>query len=62
VKLEIRPSEGISVEPTSVSGQSSDNPDVQLQIAAAKDANLGEYRIHIKGTPEPGNRPRPNSR
>lgn len=54
VKLEIRPSKGISVEPTSVLVRGSDDPDVQLQIAAATDANLGEYRIHIKGTPETG--------
>ena len=54
VRLEIRPSEGISVDPTNVLVRGSDNPDVQLQIAAAKDANLGEYRVHIKGTPETG--------
>ena len=54
VKLEIRPSEGISVNPTSALVRGSDNPDVQLQIAAATDANLGEYRVHIRGTPETG--------
>lgn len=54
VKLEIRPSEGISVEPTEVLVKGSDNPDVQLQIAAATDANLGEYRVHIRGTPDTG--------
>ena len=54
VQLEIRPSEGISVKPTSTLVRGSDNPDVQLQIAAATDANLGEYRVHIKGTPETG--------
>lgn len=54
VKLEIRPSEGISVDPTNVLVRGSDKPDVQLQIAAAKGANLGEYRVHIKGTPETG--------
>ena len=27
---------------------------MQLQIAAAKNANLGEYRVHIKGTPDTG--------
>jgi uncharacterized membrane protein len=54
VRLEIRPSKGISVNPTSVLVRGSDSPDVQLQIAAARDANLGEYRIHIKGTPEAG--------
>jgi uncharacterized membrane protein len=54
VRLEIRPSEGISVTPTSALVRGSDNPDVQLQIAVAKDANLGEYRVHIRGTPETG--------
>ena len=54
VRLEIRPSQGISVEPTEAVVKGSDKPDVQLQIAAAKDANLGEYRVHIKGTPETG--------
>lgn len=54
VKLEIRPSEGISVDPTQVLVRGSDIPDVQLQITAANDANLGEYRVHIKGTPDTG--------
>ena len=54
VTLEIRPSKGISVEPTDVLVRGSDNPDVQLQITAAQDANLGEYRVYIKGTPETG--------
>jgi uncharacterized membrane protein len=54
VSLEIRPSKGISVEPTKVLVKGSDNPEVQLQIAAASDANLGEYRVHIKGIPETG--------
>ncbi len=54
VSLEIRPSAGISVNPTSALVRGSDNPDVQLQIAAARDANLGEYRVHVKGIPETG--------
>jgi uncharacterized membrane protein len=54
VRLEIRPSKGINVEPTKVLVKGSDNPEVQLQIAAASDANLGEYRVHIKGIPETG--------
>lgn len=54
VSLDIRPSKGISVDPTRALVRGSENPDVQLQIAAAKDANLGEYRVHIKGTPETG--------
>jgi uncharacterized membrane protein len=54
VRLEIRPSKGITVEPAKVLVKGSDSPEVQLQIAAATDANLGEYRVHIKGTPETG--------
>jgi uncharacterized membrane protein len=54
VTLDIRPSEGINVTPTNTVVRGSDNPDVQLRIAAAKDANLGEYRVYIKGTPETG--------
>jgi uncharacterized membrane protein len=54
VSLEIRPSKGISVEPTDVLVRGSDNPDVQLQITVAQDANLGEYRVYVKGTPETG--------
>jgi uncharacterized membrane protein len=54
VRLEIRPSKGISVEPTKILVKGSDSPEVQLQVTAATDANLGEYRVHIKGTPETG--------
>ena len=54
VKLEIRPAKGISVEPTHALVRGSDNPDVQLRITAAKDADLGEYRVYVKGTPEKG--------
>ena len=54
VTLEIRASKGISVEPTNVVVQASDTPDIQLRIAAAKDAAIGEYRIYVKGTPQTG--------
>jgi len=27
---------------------------VQLRITAAKDADLGEYRVYVKGTPASG--------
>lgn len=54
VRLEIKASKGISVEPTYVLIKGSDAPDVQLKITAAKDANLGEYRVYIKGTPQTG--------
>jgi uncharacterized membrane protein len=54
VKLQIRASKGISVEPTSAWVKAGDKPDVQLRIAAARDAALGEYRIYVEGTPASG--------
>jgi uncharacterized membrane protein len=54
VKLEIKPSKGISVDPTNVLVKASAKPDVQLRITAAKNAALGEYRVYVKGTPETG--------
>ena len=58
VSLQIKASKGISIEPTSVWVKAGDKPDVQLRIAAAKDAALGEYRIYVEGTPASGE---PNS-
>ena len=56
VKLQIETSTGIgiSVEPTRVTIKASDKPDVQLRIAAAQNAALGEYGIRVTGTPETG--------
>ena len=54
VKLQATASPGISVEPTDVLVKASDSPDVQFQIKAPKDAAFGEYRVHVKGTPETG--------
>jgi uncharacterized membrane protein len=54
VSLEIKPSKGISVEPTKFVVKGSDQADVQLRITANKDADLGEYRVYVKGTPETG--------
>jgi uncharacterized membrane protein len=54
VKLQIESSKGISIEPTSVIIKASDKPDVQLKIAAAQNAALGEYRISVKGVPKTG--------
>jgi len=54
VKLQIEASKGISVEPTSIVIKASDTPDVQLRIAAAQDAALGEYSVSVKGTPKTG--------
>jgi uncharacterized membrane protein len=54
VKLQIEASTGISVEPTSVIIKASDKPDVQLRIAAAKNAALGEYLVSVRGIPKTG--------
>ena len=54
VKLEIKASPGISVEPTKVSVKASDSPDVQLKVSASKDAALGGYQVTVKGTPKTG--------
>jgi uncharacterized membrane protein len=54
VTLQVRAARGISVEPSSVTVKASEKPDVQFQIAAPKDAALGEYPVVVKGTPETG--------
>ncbi len=54
VKLQIKASKGISVEPTYIRIKAGDSPDVQLRIAAAKDAAIGEYRVYVTGTPAAG--------
>lgn len=54
VKLAIKTTQGISVEPTSFLVKAGDKPEVQLRIAASKDAALGEYRVYVKGTPGTG--------
>jgi uncharacterized membrane protein len=54
VTLEIKASKGITVEPTQAMVKGSEKPDVNLRVTAAKDANLGEYKIFVKGTPATG--------
>jgi uncharacterized membrane protein len=54
VKLQIEASKGISVDPTSVIIKASDKPDVQLRIAAAQNAALGEYHVSVRGIPKTG--------
>jgi hypothetical protein len=53
VKLHVT-AKGISIEPASFTIKASDKPDVQLEIAAPKDAAIGEYPVVVKGTPETG--------
>jgi uncharacterized membrane protein len=54
VKLQIEASKGISVDPTKVIIKASDKPDVQLRIAAAQNAALGEYHVSVMGIPKTG--------
>lgn len=54
VALEISASPGISVEPTRAVVKGNEKPDVHLRVTAPKNANLGEYKIFVKGIPETG--------
>lgn len=54
IKLEARPSEGLSVEPTEAVVKANEPGDVYFRITAPKDAAVGEYRVFIKGYPEDG--------
>jgi uncharacterized membrane protein len=54
VKLQIKASKGISVEPTSVIIKASDKPDAQLRITAAQNAAIGEYSVSVRGIPKTG--------
>ena len=54
VRLQVNASKGITVTPTDVLVKASETPEVQLQIAAPKDAALGEYPVVVKGTPDTG--------
>ena len=53
VQLEIN-SEGITVTPAEVLIKASEKPEAQLQIAAPRDASLGEYRVYVNATPSSG--------
>ena len=56
VTLEIKlfKGEGITFEPAKVVVKTSDKPDVQIMITALKNANLGEYKVFVTGTPTTG--------
>lgn len=56
VTLEIKlfKGKGLTFEPTKVVVKASDKPDVQIMITALKDADLGEYKIYVTGTPTTG--------
>jgi len=54
VTLQTRTAKGLSVAPTQTVIKGNDRPDTQLRITAAKDADLGTYKVYVKGTPEIG--------
>ena len=53
VQLDIK-TEGIELTPNSVLVKASDKPEVRVQIAASRQAALGEYRVTVTGTPTTG--------
>ena len=54
VQLDIK-TEGLDVTPNSVFVKASDKPEVQLHVAASREAALGDYRVTVTGTPTTGN-------
>jgi uncharacterized membrane protein len=56
VTLEIKlvDGKGITFDPASVIVKAGDKPDVQLQVSAAQDAAISEYRVSVTGTPKTG--------
>lgn len=47
-------SEGLVVTPAEILVKASEKPEAQLQIAAARETALGEYRVYINATPAAG--------
>jgi uncharacterized membrane protein len=56
VTLEIKlfKGKGLTFEPAKIVIKASDAPDVQIMITALKEANLGEYKVSVTGTPTTG--------
>jgi hypothetical protein len=54
VKLSVKATPGISVDPSSTTIKASAGPDALIKLTAAKDAALGEYRVSVTGTPSNG--------
>jgi uncharacterized membrane protein len=56
VTLEIKlvNGKGITFNPAKVLVKAGDKPDVQIQVSAAKDAAISEYRVSVMGTPKTG--------
>ncbi|MFA6291078.1 MAG: hypothetical protein WC637_04815 [Victivallales bacterium] len=53
VQLDIKAVD-ISLTPARILVKASDKPDVQVKVAAAKNAAIGEYRVTVTGTPTTG--------
>ncbi len=56
VTLEIKLFKGkeLTFEPAKIVVKADDNPDLQIMITALNDANLGEYKVFVTGTPTTG--------
>ena len=54
VELSIKSMPGITVTPRYITLKSSDKPEVELHVEAAREAAIGEYRVTVTGTPESG--------
>jgi uncharacterized membrane protein len=53
VQLEIN-AEGIVATPNEILIKASELPEAQIQVAAPRDAALGEYRVYLNATPTAG--------
>lgn len=53
VQLEVK-ANGIRVTPGSILLKASDKPEIQLTLAATREAALGDYRVSVTGTPATG--------
>lgn len=53
VQVEIN-AESIVVTPARIMIKASEMPETQLQVAAPRDAALGEYRVYVNATPDSG--------
>ncbi|MFA5251007.1 MAG: hypothetical protein WC454_00255 [Phycisphaerae bacterium] len=56
VTLEIKlfKGKGLTFEPAKIVIKASDEPNVQLMITALEDADIGEYKVYVTGTPTTG--------
>jgi uncharacterized membrane protein len=54
LEMKLSKGKGLTFEPTKVLVKASDAPDVQLMITALNDADLGEYKVYVTGTPTTG--------